>query len=66
MAKTEVYRINNPQSLDDIANQLNSILARLADRIDRLEGIRGTTTIQDGYVIENDDGHILHGVNVDD
>jgi hypothetical protein len=44
----EIYNISNPQSLDDITRQLNSILIRITDRLDRIEGLRGTPTNYSG------------------
>lgn len=40
------YRIISPGGLEDMANQLNRILSLLADRIDKLEGYRGTPTFR--------------------
>lgn len=40
------YIITNPSSLTDLANQLNVLLSRLSDRLDAMEGYRGTPTFQ--------------------
>lgn len=64
MPKTEFYQIYAFANEDDLINQINFFLNRIADRLDQLEGIRGTTTIQDGVTIETD-GAILHGTNTD-
>lgn len=37
----EIYRVINPASLEDLANQVNRILAMQADRADSQEGRRG-------------------------
>lgn len=45
MAKTkDVYRVTGRTS-DEITRELNFLFARLADRMDRIEGIRGTASI---------------------
>lgn len=40
----DIYRIQHAQDLRDAENQLNMILARLSDRLDRMEGLRGNPT----------------------
>ncbi len=43
-------------------DQLNAIIARLQDRLDQLEGLRGTSTIRAPIHIQGAGGHVLHGV----
>jgi len=52
-----IYRIS---SLD--LNEINRILAQIADRLDELEGYRGKPIIRDdfGVVAEDDEDTILH------
>lgn len=45
MAKTkDSYRVSG-RTADEITRELNFIFARLADRMDKIEGIRGTASI---------------------
>lgn len=44
MTQRAQYLIINPADLDDLANQLNRVLSKLADRLDQIEGYRGTPT----------------------
>lgn len=62
MAKTEFYQIQSARDLDDLRQQMNQFLLKLSNRIDRLEGIRGTSTIENGLTIETSD-QIVHGFN---
>jgi len=64
MPRTEFYQIYAYADEDDLINQINFILNQISNRIDQLEGIRGTTTIQDGVTIKSD-GAILHGINTE-
>lgn len=46
MAKTrDNYQIAG-QTLDEVTRTLNFILQRMADRMDKIEGIRGTSSIE--------------------
>lgn len=65
MAKTHYYTIENPSSLEDLKNQMNMILRRLSDRLDKIEGIRGSSTVQESLSIEVD-SLTLHGFNTED
>ena len=40
-----LYQILGAQSTDDLRNQLNLLLGEISDRLDKIEGIRGTSTI---------------------
>ena len=42
----EHYRIINPADLTDLVNQLNTVLARIADRLDKMDGTRGTPAFE--------------------
>lgn len=60
-------RENYQVSANDIYSaliQLNFIFARIADRLDKIEGLRGTATIVDGLSIETN-SQIVHGFNTD-
>ena len=52
------------QDLSSLLNELNFIFSRIADRLDKIEGIRGTSTIVDGLTIETN-SQIVHGFNTD-
>ena len=41
--------------------RLNFILSRLQDRVDQLEGVRGTATVRAPMLIQDADGHTIHG-----
>jgi len=41
-----LYHILGAQSLEDLRNQLNMLLSEVSDRLDRIEGLRGTATIE--------------------
>lgn len=57
MTQRQTYRIMNPANLQDLANQLNNLLALIAERLDRIEGYRGT-----GLKLSDDEHFdILHG-----
>lgn len=62
MPKTEYYQLSGNLTIQDIEIQLNRILNQISDRIDKIEGNRGISTIQDGLTIENT-GVIVHGIN---
>lgn len=64
MALKEVYQIAESASLSAITIQLNAILAMIADRLDRIEGHRGASTIQDSVTI-NSGGDTVHGFNTE-
>ena len=49
------YRIVNPADLTDLANQLNTILTSLADRLDAMEGWRGTPTFKTAIDLDGND-----------
>lgn len=44
MASREHYTVSG-NSIPELQRQINFILARLADRMDKIEGVRGTATI---------------------
>lgn len=64
MPKTEVYQLNSLMVDPLVRQEINRILLRISDRLDKLEGIRGTPTVQDGFAIENT-GDIFHGFNTE-
>ncbi len=66
MAKTRFYQLDNPQNFQEVSNQINYILNQISDRLDQIEGIRGTSTVQSRLDIETSDGYIVHGFNTDD
>lgn len=41
MQTRDVYNLGAPQSLDQLVRSLNFLLARIGDRLDRMEGLRG-------------------------
>jgi len=53
------YRIVNPSSLEDLANQLNTILVHISERLDEMQGYRGTPQFQADVDL---DGHNLLNV----
>lgn len=71
MAETrEVYLITG-SDLESVKRQLNMFLARLADRIDKLEGLRGELETESGHfagdvtvsadvIVNDDDGQEIH------
>ena len=73
MAKTrDNYQITG-QTVEELVRNLNFLLQRLADRMDKIEGIRGTSSIEgdvaaqnlivSGDVTVNDaDGETLHSL----
>jgi len=42
----EHYRIINPADLADLTRQLNTILSRIGDRLDKMDGTRGTPAFE--------------------
>ena len=40
------YSILGAQDLQDLTNQLNTLLSEVSDRLDKIEGLRGTATIE--------------------
>ena len=63
MASKEHYQIR-ANNLGAVVTELNFILSRIADRLDQMEGNRGTSTVQDGLTIESND-EIVHGFNTE-
>jgi len=62
----EVYSIS-ATDITQLRDDLNFILQRIADRLDKAEGLRGNAVIKDQLDITVDDGeNIVHGFNVDD
>lgn len=59
----ENYQVNAPDLINAL-NQLNFFLARIVDRLDKIEGLRGTSTIVDSLTIETN-SQIVHGFNTD-
>ena len=64
------------QELPDVVNRINFILARIADRLDKLEGIRGeletasgtfsgavtATEVSADLLVKDDDGITIHSM----
>jgi len=63
MASKEHYQIRS-RTLEGLVTDLNFILARITERLDQIEGNRGTSTVQDGLIIESND-EIVHGFNTE-
>lgn len=63
-ASKEFYQLRS-RSLDSLVSELNFILARISDRLDKIEGVRGGATIQDSLTITGDD-NVIHGFNTED
>jgi len=61
--KTVFYQLSGNKAVNDMESMLNQILASISDRLDKLEGNRGNSTIQDSLTIESIAGDILHGIN---
>jgi hypothetical protein len=63
VASREQYRLT-PSDLPQLVNQLNFILSRIQDRLDQIEGVRGTSTIAESLVIGDSDA-VVHGFNTE-
>ena len=74
MARTKDSYVITGSTVADIVRELNFTLGRIADRLDRLEGIRGTAEI-DGdlettgdvsvggdITVKDEDGETLHSL----
>lgn len=73
MAKSrEVYLITG-NDLESIKRQLNTLLSRFVDRLDKLEGLRGELETESGtfggditanadLVVNDDDGNVIHAL----
>ena len=67
------YRVLGITSLEDLVTQLNSILGQIANRLDQIEGYRGTPTfktVMEGIGmnltggslnVKDSDGVLIHG-----
>ena len=53
------YRIVNPADLTDLVNQLNTVLAAISDRLDEMQGYRGTPAFEASVDLK---GHDLTNV----
>lgn len=51
-------------TLPELVTQLNFYLARIADRLDKLEGIRGSTDIATGgdVTVTDDSDEVIHSL----
>lgn len=49
------YRIVNPADLQDLANQLNSLLSLISERLDQIEGYRGTPAFESAIDMQGND-----------
>lgn len=49
------YRILNPTDLTDAVNQLNNLLAQITDRLDQIEGYRGTPAFESAIDMKGND-----------
>lgn len=68
MASREQYTITG-NSIEELKTTLNFILQRLADRLDKLEGIRGTTdfvgsgmTVTGAVSVNDSDDELIHSM----
>ncbi len=64
MPKTREVYIVTGASLEAVKTQLNGFLSRLADRVDKLEGLRGELETESGYfsgdvTVEDSDVRVL-------
>jgi len=58
------YDINQAENLEELKQALTDVFRNLEERIDQIEGIRGTATIRTRALIDSDaNGTILHGFN---
>lgn len=64
MTSREHYKLT-ASTVPQLVQQLNFILGRIQDRLDQIEGVRGTSTIMDGLTIEASD-EVVHGFNTED
>jgi hypothetical protein len=74
VAKTREVYILTGQTLEAVKTQLNGLLARLADRVDKLEGLRGELETQSGtfdgditadgsdVLVNDEDGQRIHSM----
>ena len=63
MAGEELYQLPPVRSIEELTQAIDVIFGRIGERIDQLEGKRGTSTIRDKLSIEDGDGNKLHGFN---
>lgn len=56
--KLTVADVENPVAM---VERFNWILNHLQDRIDQLEGVRGTSVIQVPMALRDSDGNTIHG-----
>lgn len=68
MSSREFYRVSG-NSIEDVIRTMNVALQRIADRLDKLEGIRGQTSFVgegldvDGAVsISDEDDNVIHSM----
>lgn len=63
MPTRELYQIT-AETPDGIRRELNFILQRLADRMDKLEGIRGGTdlTVSGDVTVNDDSDEVIHSL----
>lgn len=68
MTSRRVYRVNGA-TLDEVVQSLNFALQSIADRLDKLEAIRGTPTLTtDGLTVtgthshQDADGETIHSM----
>jgi hypothetical protein len=64
MATREHYSLT-ASTVPELVTQLNFILARIQDRLDKIEGVRGTSSITTAMQVTVD-GNIVHGFNTSD
>lgn len=48
MSSRSSYQITPTESLEEILSALNSVLASIGDRLDKIEGVRGTLEAKGG------------------
>lgn len=64
MPSREHYDLS-AQSLQELVTKLQFAFSRVQDRLDKIEGVRGTASITDALEIKAD-GEIVHGFNTND
>lgn len=64
MTTREYYSLTAADLADPekAANQINQILSHLSDRLDQLEGIRGTATIQSPLEVKDTSENLIHSM----
>lgn len=53
-------------NIEELVTSMNFILSRISDRLDKIEGLRGNSTVSNSLDILGSDENIVHGFNTDD